>query len=65
MSRSMAIIIWRTFPSRQITGRPTYYYGYIGRERIEQHCCARGYHRGQGVADRCAARAATRLAKEG
>lgn len=44
---------WRVFEPRQITGRPAYYYGYIGRNRPERHCCKRGIHRGVGAARRC------------
>jgi hypothetical protein len=50
--------VWRSFPPRQITGKPMYYYGYIGRERAEEHCCARGMHRGAQAAIRCAKKAA-------
>jgi len=57
---------WQAFPSRQITGTPMYYYGYVGRRRIEGNCCYDEAgdampHRGQQAAQRCAGREAARL----
>lgn len=58
--------VWQAFRPRQITGRPTHYYGYVGRSRIERNCCFRldGFatpHRGAQAAVRCAERQAQKL----
>lgn len=49
---------WRAFPPRQITGKPFCYFGYIGRNTPEAHCCNPGEHRGAQAAINCARRAA-------
>ena len=51
--------MWRAFPARQLTGRPTRYHGYIGHERIERLCCSRD-HLSSDAAERCAEKSARR-----
>jgi hypothetical protein len=60
--------MWRVFDPRQITGLPYRYYGYIGRDRREQHCCETGKppgsHGSGPAAIQCAMRAAEKKNKK-
>ncbi len=56
-------MMWKAFRSRQLTGLPKHYHGYVGRVggNKPELRCHDGYHRSEETATTCAKKTAKRL----